>query len=620
MGSSNSKDSSATVLATGDGQQLSEQEFLEPSMFRVVSSENDDGDNSVQQSQQQREQQQDDKPHRNYRILALEGDSGCVFCRVHGDMQKTIPRLSENGGTLEFATRTLLRMKNITVARQLGRNRSMMGPLDYLANLDEPDKNLFTIDLPMSHWPQSERFPKFKFHPSPVPPALPSAAQTPERNREQHQASSPSCSSSESRKRKVTLDDVVVVDATWFSGKKFPEVVQRVVEEEYKKKFGIKRVFGYSVFPNPGILECTLVSDARTRRTLQQQQQEEEEDEQENKEKEKFEKEEINSCDTTTKTKTVFDFPVVDATELDLCGSGFNCRVVRNNVPFRFTTVTDATTGQEGAKGKEEEGLLPPSQWPRPVTYNFQPKYAHESVYGVDAAGLFLETHDFTQTMTPANPDDSVGFIVVGKWADDDDGQDSENDCGVSTLPSHTHNSNNSNNNNNRNGNGKVDFDPTPRRLHLVALRIPYGWTIIVDKQCIHGDTTFSGLYVMAMTTDHVVMASADTVFLKNAKTKKNIDFSCPKHFEVVNRTTNNKNSGTSPSASPSASSSSCDPYPVRVREGIVVYKDATLEELQSFDRDTKGASFILQPFSKLSWTTTFFRRFGWYPGMPSKS
>jgi hypothetical protein len=53
-------------------------------------------------------------------------------------------------------------------------------------------------------------------------------------------------------------------------------------------------------------------------------------------------------------------------------------------------------------------------------------------------------------------------------------------------------------------------------RLVLIALPITYGYTLLVDVGCIHGDSTMTGLHMMAMTGDHEAMNTADTVFLRH--------------------------------------------------------------------------------------------------------
>jgi hypothetical protein len=408
--------------------------------------------------------------HQGYRVLALEGDVGCCFARIHGPMQRTLPHLSD-AGVLEFATRTLLRLSNIAVARNAladcPRDCAMVGPLDYFDNMERPHAVTFTVALPSLADPPHARFPRIASHPllAEVRDSRPL--------------------------RLVAADDVVRLNALWISGRRHPAAIARL-KAEYATEHGIARVFGNSLFPNPGVLELDIDGDA------------------------------------------VIDFPVVDATALDL--SAFNCRVVDNSEPFRFT-----------AKPVDAKN------YPRPVTYDFGANYGRTCV--THGAGLFLETHEFTQSMTPLNPT-SCGFIKIARWVDQEAAADSDS--------------------------------PSPGVLEIVALRIPYGFTIIIDENCIHGDSTFKGLWLMAMSTDHVTMASADTVFLKHARTKQNVACLCAAH-DVAPPV---------PNAAP-------------VTDGWVVFKDATDEELTQFAAATRGASFVLQPFSKLSWTTTIFRRFG---------
>ena len=111
------------------------------------------------------------------------------------------------------------------------------------------------------------------------------------------------------------------------------------------------------------------------------------------------------------------------------------------------------------------------------VTYHFGPDYAKTLVQ--QGAGLFLEAHDFTQIMSPVTTD-SGGFITLGRWGE-------------------------------------------RGSLELIGVRVPYGYSIIVSKGAVHGDATFSGSYLMAMTVNHHTMATADVVLLKN-RSGKNVD------------------------------------------------------------------------------------------------
>ena len=82
-----------------------------------------------------------------YRLLALEGEKGAVFCRVHDELSRSrLPHLSEHG-TLEFATRSLLRMFNLTVFRISERRASMVGPGDYYGNVEAPHAHSHTVTL-----------------------------------------------------------------------------------------------------------------------------------------------------------------------------------------------------------------------------------------------------------------------------------------------------------------------------------------------------------------------------------------------------------------------------------------------------------------------------------------
>jgi hypothetical protein len=51
----------------------------------------------------------------------------------------------------------------------------------------------------------------------------------------------------------------------------------------------------------------------------------------------------------------------------------------------------------------------------------------------------------------------------------------------------------------------------------MIAVPIPFGCTLIVEKGSIHGDSNLKGLYAMAMTCDHNLMNTADAVFMRSA-------------------------------------------------------------------------------------------------------
>lgn len=152
--------------------------------------------------------------------------------------------------------------------------------------------------------------------------------------------------------------------------------------------------------------------------------------------------------------------PSFDAREVDL--SEYKARLVANHQPFQIT--------QESLHVDDEYCA---------ISYDFSPGYANHQVK--EEGGIFLEQHAFSQTMTPLDESCS-GFVSLAKW------------------------------------------DVTQSQLDIIALKIPFGYTLIVDKYCIHGDATLSGSYMMCMTSDHISMQSADTVFLKNSNTKNNLN------------------------------------------------------------------------------------------------
>jgi hypothetical protein len=102
------------------------------------------------------------------------------------------------------------------------------------------------------------------------------------------------------------------------------------------------------------------------------------------------------------------------------------------------------------------------------ISYFFSKNYYK---YAIENDGIFVEKHPFIQAMTPVD-ENSSGFIIVGRIQ---------------------------------------NF-----QLHLVGIKIPLGFTLLIDSNAIHGDSTFSGMYRMEMTADHVELAKADTVYLKN--------------------------------------------------------------------------------------------------------
>lgn len=191
-----------------------------------------------------------------------------------------------------------------------------------------------------------------------------------------------------------------------------------------------------------------------------------------------FDKEEIRSKKTEYQESSVFGgnlfpnsgileiegpkeikLPIFDPREADL--SAFKARLVPNDQPFQITAERLHVDDEYCA-----------------VTYQYDAGYADEQVR--TGGGAFLEFHEFAQTITPLDVD-TRGFVTLAKW-----------------NKLHT-------------------------QLEMIAVQIPYGYTLIIHKHCIHGDTTLDGLFLMCMTSDHISMATADTVFLKQAASKDNI-------------------------------------------------------------------------------------------------
>lgn len=149
--------------------------------------------------------------------------------------------------------------------------------------------------------------------------------------------------------------------------------------------------------------------------------------------------------------------------------SAFKCQIVRNDIPFRFNNISQYKHAQHKL---------------RVVTYNYGPNYVND--YLMHGSGVFLEKHEFVQSITPSSPE-CGGYVMIAK------GNSAE--------------------------------------LEIVAISIPYGYTLLVEPYCIHGDSGLVGTYIMSMTGNHVAMLStADTVYLKSQYDGSNIKINtgCP--------------------------------------------------------------------------------------------
>jgi len=133
--------------------------------------------------------------------------------------------------------------------------------------------------------------------------------------------------------------------------------------------------------------------------------------------------------------------------------SEFKAQVVLNSIPFSINNKK-----------------LSPADDFRLITYYYDVYYQERQLS--DGPGLFLEHHKFSQTITPLFPD-STGFVTLGRYI-------------------------------------------AKNILQLIAVTIPYGCTLIIHPEAIHGDATLNGFFLMAMTSNHVTMRTADTVFLKD--------------------------------------------------------------------------------------------------------
>ena len=158
--------------------------------------------------------------------------------------------------------------------------------------------------------------------------------------------------------------------------------------------------------------------------------------------------------------------------EYDL--SSYKVQLVNNLKPFRFTSNMN----------KHAQHKL------RVVTYYYGSDYVKN--YIMKRCGIFVEKHEFIQSITPLNNKCS-GYVIIGREINN--------------------------------------------KLELIGLTIPFGYTILVEEGAIHGDSTLVGLYSMAMTGNHSAMKTANTVFLKDTHTNNvaiNTSYN-PKQYTIDN-------------------------------------------------------------------------------------
>jgi len=114
----------------------------------------------------------------------------------------------------------------------------------------------------------------------------------------------------------------------------------------------------------------------------------------------------------------------------------------------------------------------------RIITYNYGKDYFEK--YIIKKNGAFIEQHEFIQMITPLK-ETCDGYVISGKFIDD--------------------------------------------KMVLIAFKIPFGYTLLIEPHALHGDSSLIGLYSMAMTGNHYAMATANTVLIKNKNNGSNVKF-----------------------------------------------------------------------------------------------
>ena len=154
------------------------------------------------------------------------------------------------------------------------------------------------------------------------------------------------------------------------------------------------------------------------------------------------------------------DFQLVENPHLyDL--SPYHAQIVKADEPFQFDQA--AVKSHKHAQHKL-----------RVVTYNYGDRYLSD--YIMPGSGVFIERHEFIQAITPMTKE-CGGFVILGREL-----------AGVGA----------------------------DKCLELIAAPVPFGYALLVDVGSIHGDSTLTGTYMMAMTGNHNAMKTADTVFVKH--------------------------------------------------------------------------------------------------------
>eukprot|EP00122_Pirum_gemmata_P012333 Pgem_evm1s11456 len=221
----------------------------------------------------------------------------------------------------------------------------------------------------------------------------------------------------------------------------------------------------------------------------------------------------------------------------------YKARIVKNNTPFQFDQ-------------KMVEKYPHAQHRLRVITYNYADNYVNDylvsektekengKIVNKKGSGLFIEKHEFIQAITPMNKE-CGGFVILGSINKNNNNSSSSNS------------NNNNNNNYNANNpsycdddiNSSCDSQEKNQELELLAVSIPFGYTLLVDSWCIHGDSTLTGMFMMAMTGNHTAMQTADTVFMKNGEENvtvsvSNTNYVSPKYcapLSMITMTSNEK-------------------------------------------------------------------------------
>lgn len=191
-----------------------------------------------------------------------------------------------------------------------------------------------------------------------------------------------------------------------------------------------------------------------------------------------------------------------DARGADL--SSFRARLVPNHIPF---TINDQR--------------LPASEEYRIIAYEYGSSYAQNH-----PENIFLETHSFSQTITPLYKT-CCGYVLLA-----------------------------------RRKQGSA--------MELVSIQIPFGYTLIIDPFCIHGDATLIGKYMMTMTSNHTTMRTAKTVLLASPSNQP------PLRFQKQLPPSDYKND-----------------------DALVWYYNDSIKRIQDFKRRLKTHDIVFNPLSK---------------------